>query len=129
LAELESDFQQDLARNRIVVWYLHVASIAARALAPHTRRFPLPPLPAGCSIPSRESDYAQALRWFENERANLLAITKLAAREGLFEVAWKLPAVCQDNYYNLGKLFDDWIATHEIALRAAQAMHGGLFIG
>lgn len=58
--------------------------------------------------------------WFEAERLNIRAAVEQAAALGLAGLCWDL-AVSAHEFYALGQYFDDWRATHEVALAAARA--------
>ncbi|MBU2668207.1 winged helix-turn-helix domain-containing protein [Actinoplanes bogorensis] len=57
--------------------------------------------------------------WFEAERLTIRAAVSQAADLGLADLCWDL-AVSAHEFYALGAHFDDWRATHEIALRACR---------
>ncbi|WP_377267547.1 tetratricopeptide repeat protein [Peterkaempfera sp. SMS 1(5)a] len=121
---------RETALGRLLTWYLHAAVAASARLAPNRFELALPPPPPEPRVPTF-ADHAEALTWCEAERANLAAATEAA--DGT-ELAWML-ARASVPYYNLRKIWDDWIATHRIGLAAAQArddrlgqawMHHGL---
>jgi DNA-binding SARP family transcriptional activator/tetratricopeptide (TPR) repeat protein len=70
-----------------------------------------------------ESEWAAAAaaprEWFEAERLNIRAAVGQSAALGLAELCWDL-AVTSHEFYALGAHFDDWRATHEIALQASR---------
>src|SRR5207249_5011957 len=65
---------------------------------------------------------AQALNWFEAERANLVAATHQAADCGLHAIAWQLPNALAD-FFDLRKHWGDWQETLRVGLTAARAAH------
>jgi tetratricopeptide (TPR) repeat protein len=65
---------------------------------------------------------ADPRRWFEGERATIVAMVDQAARTGRHEPAWEL-AMSAVAHFERGAYFDDWRETHETALDAAQR-HG-----
>jgi DNA-binding SARP family transcriptional activator/tetratricopeptide (TPR) repeat protein len=69
-------------------------------------------------VPAAEWEAAAAAprQWFEAERLTIRAAVGQAAALGLTELCWDL-AVSAHEFYALGAHFDDWRATHEIALR------------
>jgi DNA-binding SARP family transcriptional activator/tetratricopeptide (TPR) repeat protein len=108
------------ALSRMLVWYLHSAEAARLLLDPHRRRVvPLPARESWCFV-AELRDYQHALAWCEAERANLVAAVHTSVDSGLFEIAWQLPWVLLSFYY-LRSLWGDWIATHQVALRATRA--------
>ncbi|MCP2169734.1 AfsR/SARP family transcriptional regulator [Goodfellowiella coeruleoviolacea] len=107
--------------HRLLTWYLHAAEAARAVLDPQrTRIISLHPLPAGCVLPGF-ADHAAALRWFEANRAALLAAVRAAAEHDLLPVAWQLPWVLLSFYYRRSH-WDDWLTTHRVALDAARAL-------
>ncbi|MEU6297140.1 AfsR/SARP family transcriptional regulator [Streptomyces erythrochromogenes] len=64
----------------------------------------------------------QWLKWYEEDRATLTALCRKLAVEGHEELAWDLAATCRC-LFSLRFHFDDWKATHEVALAAAER-HG-----
>jgi DNA-binding SARP family transcriptional activator len=63
-----------------------------------------------------------ALGWFDQERANIRAAVEHCAELGLAEVAWDL-ALTSHEFYATRRHFDDWYATHTVALAACQTAH------
>jgi len=58
--------------------------------------------------------------WFRRERANIRAAVEQAAALGQAALCWDL-AVSAHEFYAIGSYFDDWRATHEVALAACRA--------
>ncbi|GGS46354.1 AfsR/SARP family transcriptional regulator [Actinokineospora fastidiosa] len=116
----EQAADREAARRRVLVWYLHAAEAARTVLDPHRiRLMELPALPGDCAVPWF-ADHAQALRWFEAERATLLAAVRAAHDHGPPEVAWQLPWVLLSFYYRRSH-WDDWVAAYRLGLAAARA--------
>jgi DNA-binding SARP family transcriptional activator/tetratricopeptide (TPR) repeat protein len=63
---------------------------------------------------------ADPLAWFERERLNIRAAVEHCAELGLTETCWDM-AVSAHEFYTIRGYFDDWFATHQVALRACQA--------
>lgn len=57
--------------------------------------------------------------WFGDERSSLLALVAQAANTGRYQAAWNIAVGCVVFFESLG-CFDDWNATHELALAAVQ---------
>lgn len=114
----ETAAERDAAVRRILSWYLLTAVAAGRAIDPAR--------PSWVHIGAAENDpppltFASrelAIRWCEEERANLVAAVRQAFDAGLYETAWKLPYALWD-FYILRKPWTDWVTTHRIALEAA----------
>jgi DNA-binding SARP family transcriptional activator/tetratricopeptide (TPR) repeat protein len=62
---------------------------------------------------------ADPLAWFEKERVNIRAAVEHCAELGLVDLCWDL-AVSAHEFYTIGGYFDDWHATHVVALRACR---------
>jgi tetratricopeptide (TPR) repeat protein len=63
----------------------------------------------------------EALSWFDTERANLVAVVKMAEDTGQDEVACRLP-VALVRYFNWRRRFDDWLLTTCTSLNAARRL-------
>jgi len=111
--------RQDAVR-RILSWYLHTTEAAAWVVSPnHT---PVPVSPAEPELhPLAFVTRAAAMDWYEAERANLTAATRLAADSGLHDLAWQLPAAAMVFFYRRSH-WVDWITTHETGLASAQRL-------
>ncbi|MEV4350623.1 NB-ARC domain-containing protein [Actinoplanes sp. NPDC049596] len=77
---------------------------------------------ADVEVPAAELEAATAdpRAWFERERANIRAAVEQAAALGQAGLCWDL-AVSAHEFYAIGGYFDDWRATHEVALAACRA--------
>jgi DNA-binding SARP family transcriptional activator/tetratricopeptide (TPR) repeat protein len=77
---------------------------------------------ADVAVPAAELEEAAATpyAWFERERVNIRAAVEQAAGLGRADLCWDL-AVSAHEFYALGGYFDDWRATHEVALAACRA--------
>ncbi|MEU4242606.1 BTAD domain-containing putative transcriptional regulator [Actinoplanes sp. NPDC026619] len=77
---------------------------------------------ADAPVPAAELTAAttQPRAWFERERANIRAAVEQAAALGHAGLCWDL-AVSAHEFYAIGAYFDDWRATHEVALQACRA--------
>jgi DNA-binding SARP family transcriptional activator/tetratricopeptide (TPR) repeat protein len=62
---------------------------------------------------------ASPLAWFEKERLNIRAAIEHCAELNLAEVCWDL-AVSAHEFYAIRGYFDDWYATHQVALDACR---------
>ncbi|MFD5922622.1 BTAD domain-containing putative transcriptional regulator [Kitasatospora sp. NPDC058201] len=105
------------ARERLCTWYLHHADAAARLLTPHRRRLPLTTPGAWYESPAFTTA-TQARQWCESEHTHLLDTVRTAARHGLDDVAWRLPAALW-GYYFLSPHLDDWEEAARLAVAAA----------
>jgi len=119
-AALEDQAERTAALHRMLDHYLHSAQAAARRLHPagHPVAAP-PPLPG--TTPEHPATCREALDWFRAERRVLLAVIALAASRGFDVCAWQLPAALRGFFTRRG-YWDDWAATHRIALTAAERL-------
>jgi DNA-binding SARP family transcriptional activator/tetratricopeptide (TPR) repeat protein len=62
---------------------------------------------------------ASALDWFEKERFNIRLAVEHCAELGLVDICWDL-AVSAHEFYTIRGYFDDWSATHTVALGACR---------
>lgn len=118
LADLTDPAERSPALRRMLGWYLHTADAAGRTMNPDRRRQP-PPEPHCPRIRFTNQDHA--LQWYEHERVNLVAMTKLAADRGEYAVAWQLPVAMVD-YLDRRKHWSDWIESHTVGLTAADQL-------
>jgi tetratricopeptide (TPR) repeat protein len=109
-ARTEAEPDRHAAVTRLFDHYLHTAAVAVRLLYPHER---IPRYPATVT------DEAEARRWLAAERANLVAVTVHAARNGWPEHATQLPAVLHRHLYTTAD-FTTAQTVHEHALSAAR---------
>jgi len=117
MIEEEPAESRNQAAFRIAAWYLSSACAARTALDQNLP--PLTPVPADLPVPPMTFDTeAAALAWYDAERANLTATALSASERGLFEIGWKLPTALFP-YFDRGRHYGDWIATHKAAITAA----------
>jgi len=115
-AEETADRRAAILR-RMFTWYLKGADAAARVLAPG--RGLLPREQADDEPAAPFATRAEALAWFEIERACLVAAVHSAAAHGFHPIAWQL-ADALYYFFDLRKYWADWLAVHEVGLAAAQ---------
>ncbi|MBP2475128.1 DNA-binding SARP family transcriptional activator/predicted negative regulator of RcsB-dependent stress response [Crossiella equi] len=106
------------AVRALIHYYWRWCAHASVKFSPPTRGFSVPP--GGEADPHPEWVAEQALRWFEGERANVLAVVRLAAERGHPEAAWRL-ARCASMYLAVRNRLEDWISVNELGLAAATA--------
>ncbi len=116
----ESEQGRREAITRLLTWYLHTAEAAARIISPQHSRVPLDQLPAAVH-PGEFGSLDEALAWCEEERAGLVAATRLAAESGSHALAWKLPAAAI-SFFARRSYWADWVATHQVGLASARAL-------
>jgi len=88
---------QHVALRRVLEWYLHCASAVRAAASPggYNTSLALDPPTTGVT-PLVFPDRGHAVRWYEQERANLMAATRAAAASGLDRIAWQIPTVLME---------------------------------
>ena len=62
---------------------------------------------------------ADPVDWFDKERLNIRGAVEHCAELGLTGICWDL-AVSSHEFYTLREYFDDWCATHAVALEACR---------
>ncbi|WP_167521603.1 ATP-binding protein [Microbispora triticiradicis] len=112
----ESAEDRSAAVRRLLGWYLHTADAAGRRIDPLRRR-------AESGPPGEQlitfAGYAEALDWFDAERANLAAVVRHAAGTGHTVLAWRL-ADAGGSYFVLRKPWAEWVSAYQAGLTAAR---------
>lgn len=109
------------ALRRLVDHYLYVADQAADQLDPSRIHLPVD-VPNPPNRPSVPTSPEQAVAWLDAEAANAVAVTSLAAEQGWHHPAWQLPRSLW-RYFLIRGHYDDWVATHQVALAAVERAH------
>ncbi|WP_435206660.1 ATP-binding protein [Micromonospora sp. bgisy143] len=112
----EPEESQRAARQRLLEWYLAMATSAEERLIP-TRIRPWRAATRGGVVP--DLTRASALDWFEAERVNLLAACEDALRSGSYDLCWQI-ADASWGFYQLRKYWTDWEESHSFGLDAAR---------
>ena len=99
------------SRDRLFAYYMKAADTADDHLQA------VPALTGLGDFAARD----EALSWFDTERANLVAVVKMAEDTGQDEVACRLP-VALVRYFNWRRRFDDWLLTTCASLNAARRL-------
>ncbi|NUT50441.1 MAG: tetratricopeptide repeat protein [Saccharothrix sp.] len=119
LAATESEVDNQVATNRLLDYYLHVADQARAHLSDHVRPFgPTEHRPA--SFPELSSHDA-ALDWFTLEEANLGLALDIAVNAGQRERTWQL-ALCLDAFHFRRGNRLDRLALCRIGLAATRSL-------
>ncbi|WP_051811967.1 NB-ARC domain-containing protein [Kitasatospora sp. MBT63] len=117
------DTAEDCRRavRRMTDWYVGMVTATHLQLAPFRSSLNwLRPRTAAPRIdPAPFADEVAALRWCDAELPNLVPVTELAAEHGFHETVVVL-ALRLFDYLILRKPWSTWVATHELAQRAAQ---------
>ncbi|TDD69610.1 tetratricopeptide repeat protein, partial [Actinomadura rubrisoli] len=101
------DAEGTAAVRRVLAWYLGTADSARRILCPDRVTASLTLLDAPCR-PLTFASAAEAQRWCEAERLNLIAAARLAAEDGHHDIAWRLPLALW-RFFFLRSPWTDWI--------------------
>ncbi|MGH3623613.1 MAG: ATP-binding protein [Sciscionella sp.] len=117
----ETTETRQLALRRTLTWYLHSVDAAQALISPLEPRVALDP-PEQDVTPLSFTNVGEATRWYEAERANLVAATHAAADVGQYQTAWQLPVVLRSIYMRHNP-FDDWLTTARIGLDAARRLN------
>ncbi|MFD5117208.1 BTAD domain-containing putative transcriptional regulator [Streptomyces sp. NPDC058391] len=114
----ESPQEGPEAVERLCRAFLILARHADAQLAPGRERltYEAEPLPA---ISPEEAVGNAPLRWFQEESAGLSEAVRQAHAAGLWSLCCSL-ASATAGYYEAGALWDEWQATHDLALDAAR---------
>lgn len=106
------------AIERILSWYLHTADAASTCMWPQQPDRPIDPPHPDCR-PMVFASRQQAVTWFDDEFANLMAAVNLAAGTGKLTIAWQLP-VAMIPIFHLRSRWNDGISANQAALSAAR---------
>lgn len=120
LAGEESTKGRSAVLNRLLGSWLFLVEEAHRRMygGDHTlihgsaARVPLDPMIV-------DMELADPVEWYEVERLNLVTAVRQAAGAGLDELCWDL-ALTAVSMFEVNNYFDDWRATHGVALAATQ---------
>lgn len=107
------------AVRRVADWYLDTAYTAYPLLSPRAAG-PLPVNTETPRFPLRFTSRAQAMAWFETERAGLGAAVRALADAGLHRQAWQL-ATALFAYYHRRRIWAEWREVYLCALASARA--------
>jgi tetratricopeptide (TPR) repeat protein len=107
---LEADLEEyEQARDRLLEYYAETADAADD----HLKALVSQPVPTGFA------GRAQALEWFDADRANLIAAVSLAAHGERLDIAMRLPLILA-NYFAWRRLFPELIESQSVAATAAR---------
>jgi tetratricopeptide (TPR) repeat protein/DNA-binding SARP family transcriptional activator len=106
------------ARRRLLDWYLLSAAAAMAVIAPEWP--PAPDLPGHGEVePMAFQTDAEAMKWFDAERDNLLAVSLWADRHGYHRHGWQIPGVLHEMFERDG-CPGDMLRFNQQALAAAR---------
>jgi DNA-binding SARP family transcriptional activator len=113
----ESEVTRDDAVNRLLWWYLDTAQNAADMVSPQRYQVPWERRAPG-HPPLTFASMEAALAWYDDERANIVAVTRQAAAAGLDDVASRLPSTLFP-MFNRRNNWADCVTTHRVAAESA----------
>ncbi|GAB3214099.1 NB-ARC domain-containing protein [Marinactinospora thermotolerans DSM 45154] len=116
----EAEQERELALRRLTNWYLHTADNGHRVVLPSFHTVPLPEM-TGAGVPLSFTGVDEAMRWFEDERGNLVDVLQAAVERGQHDLAWRLPAVMY-GFFELRGHWTQWRDIHLLGLKAARAL-------
>jgi tetratricopeptide (TPR) repeat protein len=103
---------------RLLRWYLDTAEAAADTVSPH--RYKVAREPAAEGVPALDfGGVDEALAWYDDERANLVAAARQAAAAGLHDIAWRLPPTLFP-VFNRRSNWAECVTTHRVAVESAR---------
>jgi DNA-binding SARP family transcriptional activator/tetratricopeptide (TPR) repeat protein len=117
-AAAETPSARSQATHRMLDHYLHSAHAAARALTPTRDPLPLAAPQPGTGAETIDGR-STAEAWLRAEYPVLVHLITLAEAQGWDEHAWQLPWALLNFFDRVGH-WQDWIDTHQSALRAAR---------
>jgi DNA-binding SARP family transcriptional activator/tetratricopeptide (TPR) repeat protein len=116
--EQDAEAERGQALTRLLGWYLHAVAAADRALDYRDPRAAPDPRYRPPEVTEFASHH-EADMWLAAEHANVVEAVRSAEDHGLDTIAWQLATFSWNYFYRHGYL-DDWLSTHQIALRAAR---------
>jgi tetratricopeptide (TPR) repeat protein len=127
----ESEAGRQDAVERVYSWYLSMADDATAYIDP-TRATTTARLLRDAGGGGREIDQPlatvprsdrlrTALDWFERERVAMIALIHQADGTRAYEVVWRL-VTRMTHFFDVRNHWTDWVASHQLALSAAQAL-------
>jgi DNA-binding SARP family transcriptional activator len=114
----ESDAARAAAVGRLLHWYLATAEAVADTISPRRYQVPREASPQ-LGSPLEFFTVEDALAWYDEERANVVAATRQAASAGVHDVAWRLPTTLF-HPFNRRNNWADCVVTHRVALENAK---------
>jgi tetratricopeptide (TPR) repeat protein/transcriptional regulator with XRE-family HTH domain len=102
------------AITRLITWYTLAANAMDAVVAPKRRRIDVQAVP-GIAPPPDLLSPTDAVKWGENEHANLLSACRLSRSSGLRQLAWQLPTALW-GFFRLQRQVRSMLDTQEIAL-------------
>lgn len=117
---LDNAADRHRATARMLDHYLHCADLADGQLPIHRSTVPIETRYHPKLTPTLNGA-AEAMAWFDTERANLIATTKIASEQGWLIHAWQLPYTVS-RFFWLRSERELWLRSTEVALAAANRL-------
>ena len=113
----EAQDDREMALRRLFDFYLRTSYAAEQQMIPHAPRMPLQMPPA--TVPGLWfTEDETALRWWEDERRNLVAAARQSFTTGFPVHTWQIPYTLM-YFFRLRGCTDDWISSYTVAMEAA----------
>ena len=104
--------------GRLLRWYLDTAEGVANTVSPHRYQIAREPVTEG--VPALDfGSVDEALDWYDDERANLVAAARQAAAAGLHDIAWRLPPTLFP-VFNRRSNWVECVTMHRVAVDSAR---------
>ncbi len=117
--EPRADDQHEAARQ-FIEYYLRAAELADCVIQPcRDERMRTPKSLRARDLPAITT-YEEAIRWFGDECATLLAMVTFAAEHGFTALTWRLALACTTFLRRSGR-WQERVAIHQVALAAARS--------
>jgi len=117
-SEEEAEADREAALRRIVDFYVASSQRMDYAIIPERLRLSSPPEGVGPPVEPAFGSTAEALGWFDAERANMLAVMRAAAAREWDEDVWRLGEALWLPYHNL-KHYGEAIEVYTLAATSA----------
>jgi DNA-binding SARP family transcriptional activator len=114
-AEEDADADRRAHLDALLGWYTEHSTACRTLLHP-------PAAPAAAPAdPALPTSYDEAVTWYEDEHANLVALLHAAAHDGRHAAVCALTRTLT-SLYDLRKWWGEWIRTHQLAAASAAAL-------
>jgi DNA-binding SARP family transcriptional activator len=107
------------AVGRLLRWYLNTTEVVADTVSPHRYRVPREATAVADPSTRRFHTVDEALAWYDDERANLVAATRQAATADLHDIAWRLPPTAFP-VLNRRSNWAECVTMHRVAVESAR---------
>jgi len=117
----ESAVDRTAAVGRLLDWYVHSAIAANRMVRPAGTSPSMAGLGKPFTPPIRFATSAEVVTWWDAQRANMLALLRVAADDGHALAGWRLAWALRD-LFEAYQHIDDWLSAGQLGLRCAREL-------